>query len=451
MSIAELTAKALASRSGGWLKRRGRAPLLIFCVAFVLRALFVVWLNYAPSAQGLSVRGYANDSFVYDALARSLASGQGYQVDGDYYWPSSYPPLFPLFLAGLHLLSGGRPPSILLIGLVNALFSALTALLLYSLVQLSFTPQAKEGLDKGSARAVAFVAAMIFAVYPFSIFNTAFVLKESFAVFLTVGFALVWIRMLCAEDKKSLWWAAFAGAMCGLCVLSRFPHLGLIVLFVVVNLWLSGRRGRWLLRETVLALAVFALVLAPWLVRNYYVLGHLALSSHGPSRYLYNANSELAEPESNGYYEAHGSGRAEHNRAVEAATKDDLYAKESTYLRHAIRAFVRSPGHVALLVGAKLVSMWRPVWAGSSLRTWLVLGVPYLLMMALALPGLWLARRRITRARLYIIVPYAFIIFYLLGHALFYGMIRERQYVEPFLIMFAGYSLCLMPTVARND
>src|SRR3982751_3888512 len=88
MSAAELTAKALASRGGYWLKRPRRASLLAFGVAFVLRALFVVWLNYAPSAQGLSVKGYANDSFVYDALARSLANGQGYQIDGDYYWPS---------------------------------------------------------------------------------------------------------------------------------------------------------------------------------------------------------------------------------------------------------------------------------------------------------------------------------------------------------------------------
>jgi O-antigen ligase len=95
-------------------------------------------------------------------------------------------------------------------------------------------------------------------------------------------------------------------------------------------------------------------------------------------------------------------------------------------------------------MGGKLVNMWRPVWAGSSLRTWMVLGVPYLLMMALALPGLALARKHPPPDSPAVIVLYALILFYVMGHTIFYSMIRERQYIEPFLIAFAGYTLSLL-------
>jgi hypothetical protein len=428
---------------------RYRPVLLIFGVALILRVLFVLWLNYASAAQGLSVPRFANDSTIYDALARSLSSGQGYQVRGNYINVSGIAPLFPLLLAGLYLLSGGRIPIVLLVGLVNALLGALTALVLYHLVRLCFMPvtNQREGAGERGARRVALISAALFAVYPFEIFNTAFVLKESLSIFLTAAFALSWAQMLRRTGSAaSPRWAALAGAACGLSVLSRFPHTGLMLMFVIINVWLGWRlrSKRSLIGESALALLIFALVLTPWLVRNYYVLGQVTLTFHGPSRYLYNANSDLTEPELNGYYEARGQGRAEHNRAIDATTKTDVYQSESVYLRHALSAFVSHPGHVLRLMGGKLVNMWRPVWAGSSLRTWIVLGVPYLLMMALALPGLALARKRVPIEDSTIIVLYAMIIFYVVGHVIFYSMIRERQYIEPFLIAFAGYSLSLL-------
>jgi hypothetical protein len=426
-----------------WLADHGPI-LLIFVIALLLRLLFVLWLNYAAGAQGLSVPRFANDSVKYDALARALASGQGYQVRGDHVTISGIAPLFPLLLAGLYLLSGGGIPIVLPVGFVNALLGALTALVLYHLVRLCFMPETNLPKGERDAGRVALLSAAIFAAYPFEIFNTAFVLKESLSIFLTVGFALLWVCMLRAGASKSLRWAALAGAVGGLSALSRFPHTGLMIMFVVVNLWLGWRRKRSLIRETALALFIFALVLTPWLVRNYYVLGQVTLTYHGPSRYLYNANSDLAEPELNGYYEARGPARAEHNKAIDATTNRDVYAGESVYLRHALAAFVSHPGHVLRLMGGKLVNMWRPVWAGSSARTWIVLGVPYLLMMALALPGLVLARKHMPNASSALIVLYALILFYVVGHTVFYSMIRERQYIEPFLIPFAGYSLSLL-------
>jgi len=439
------------SRPGDRLWRARRA-LFIFGLALALRVMFVLLINSGVVAvqTDLTVPRFANDSLMYDALAGSVASGEGYQVNGDQRTVSSIPPLFPIFLAGLYKLFGGRP-SILVLGLVNAVLGALTSVLLYKLTRICFSVESTARGATGFSEQVALVAALMFAVYPFLIFNTPYVIKETFATTLTVGFALAWVCMLRARAKRVFGWAVVAGALAGLSALSRFPHTGLMFVFVLVNWCVARQRRKSLTMANVLALVVFSLVLTPWLVRNYYVLGRVTLSNHGPSRYLYNANSDFAEPETSGDYRARGEGRAAHNVRVDGATGHDVYANEGTYFRDALGAIIYRPGHALLLTAAKLVNMWRPVWAGSSLRTWLVLGVPYLLMMMLALPGLWLARRRNAHATLSIIVPYAFIIFYFLGHALFYGMIRERQYAEPFLIMFAGYSLCLMLKRRRPD
>jgi hypothetical protein len=146
------------------------------------------------------------------------------------------------------------------------------------------------------------------------------------------------------------------------------------------------------------ALVACVLVLSPWLVRNYNLFGHVMLSSHGVGRYFYVANSRAAVPESNGYFEGRtATRRPEERRAVQRAQpmlrSKNVTGREGAYARAALRDIVSHPRHIVALVSARLVSMWRPVWEGSSLRTLLLLGVPYLLMMALALPGLVLARR----------------------------------------------------------
>jgi hypothetical protein len=186
------------------------------------------------------------------------------------------------------------------------------------------------------------------------------------------------------------------------------------------------------------------LTLLPWLVRQYNVLGQFTLTSHGPAFRFFQANSAFNEPETDGYFEARGSTnqRVQMNKRLHDAAGNDVRHREKLFMRESLRQITSHPVHVLKLVGAKFICMWRPVWAGSSLRTWLLLGIPYILMMLLALPGLVAARRLLSVADPQAIVLYAVVAFYFVAHLVWYGMIRERQYVEPFLIGFAAYAFC---------
>jgi hypothetical protein len=465
---------------------------VVFAVALALRVLVVLWLQFAPPQYQPTMSIFKGDARIYDALARNLASGQGYQLGGDFREFTRIPPLFPLFVALQYLLWGG---GVLGVGLCNALLGAATAVLLFVLALhcFSFLTPSSSSREKSEIFGVvvshktvqiAYAAGLIFAAYPLEIFNTPYVLKENFSIFLTVAFALAWVRMLSVNQASSkgqaaFSWALLSGVLLGLSVLSRLVHIGLVALFIVVNCWLLWQRhraqktnstseiaqtaplstrlqpraARLLGMQTLAALVGCLLVLSPWLVRNYNLFGQVLISSHGAGRYFYVANSRSAVPETNGYFEGRTSGtvknsaaqRRAERRAKRKLQRNNPASHERDYTRAALRDIVSHPQHIAVLVGARLVSMWRPVWAGSSQRTVLLLGVPYVLMMALALPGLLLVRR----ARKSVLgsvhhepltVVAGLILFYFVGHAAFWGMIRERQFVEPYLILFAAYT-----------
>lgn len=446
-------------------------------LALLLRGGLVLWLNFAPPHLRPVMAIFAADALVYDELARNVASGQGYQLQGDFREYTRIPPLFPFYLAALYKIWGS---SVVGTGLINSLLGALTAVALYFLVRAGFArdepaivedsswkPSLKAELTLGVGERVALGTAAIFAIYPLEIFNTPYVLKENFSIFLTVGFALCWSNLMSANKAWAAWlWALATGIALGLATLSRYPHAGLLFVFLLANGWMLWRErsphkittsvatarlpARWAAILIGVPL-VFALTMTPWLWRNYQLFDEVMLSNHGMGRALNAANSRYALPERNGYFEGQGD-RSAYDRAFEKRAGDDHNAKDGLYAGAAVRDMLLNPQHTLKLWSAKIVSMWRPVWEGSSVRSWLVLGVPYLALMALALPGLVLVWRSPQRHRFSWGVLYTMVAFYCCGHLIFYGMIRERQYVEPYLMAFASYAwFQLVARRARNS
>lgn len=411
---------------------------LCFGLALAVRVLAVLWLNFAPERLRPNMGIFAADSLLYDALAQNLFAGHGYVLRGDPYDVCQVSPLYPVLLSSQYVFWGG---GVLGAGLVNALLGALTAPLLYLLARDCFAGEA------GFSRRVGLTAACLFAVYPLEVFNTPYVLKENFSILLTVGFVFACGRSLVAASRpEAARYALVAGVLLGLSVLSRFPHAGLVFTVLFYALWSVWSRRRperlragpsWPWPAAALLLLGTGLALAPWLAHTYRVFGQIVLTSKGPSAYLYAANSSAAEPETTGYFEG-SRGVVARNRPINIATRRDPVRRERIFAERALRSLAQ-PGHVARLVWSKLLNMWRPVWKGSSARTWLLLGLPYLLMMALALPGLALAWRDPSRTAASSLV-YAVLTAYVLGHLAFYGMIRERQYVEPYLMLFAAFA-----------
>jgi 4-amino-4-deoxy-L-arabinose transferase-like glycosyltransferase len=381
-------------------------------VALLVGLLTVIAMDLTYRSHLLAV-----DSAEYVQLADSLAAGQGYTLPNGA--PGTrVPPLFPIVLAGLRMLPVDLVPAS---GVLNAFFGAITCVLLYWICRRAFADPR-----------VAPVAALGLAIYPFHLFNTGYVLKENLAIAALVLAVAVWIE---AMHRQSFRWALVAGVATGMAMLARYyPTAGLPIALVIGASYERWRRAGfpWL-RLIAGLLGVLAVCVAPWLVRNWVRSGTLSLSTYGVGYYLYTSNGPGVVPDTSGYFEARGL----ENDVTYSVGRDQWNEQEA--FSKALDAMTDDPQRTATLFGAKLISFWRPVWAGSSAGTWLVLGATYALMMLFAGVGARSPGPGRFRA-----VLWATVGVYAVVHLIFWGMIRERNYIEPFLMAFAARGLLVV-------
>ena len=216
---------------------------LVFIVALLAVLLFVL-------AYPLPV--VHDDAVEYLALARNLASGNGFTVDGSI--PAVYrPPLFSALLGGWFFLTGTSSVASAAIfqSLVHAL-GVLAAFLLF--------------LELAPSLAWATGGALFLAMNPLLVTRVVFVLQEPTLLLFTTLSAHLSVRMVKAPSVPR---AALTGAAWGLCTLAKMgawfaPFMLLAICF------LPGRlRRKWRGIEAAVVLACFTAVIAPWTIRNY--------------------------------------------------------------------------------------------------------------------------------------------------------------------------------------
>ena len=204
------------------------------------------------------------DEPSYVGIAGSLLSGHGYSENGEI--PTAYrAPGYPVFLALVFLLFG---KSLVMARLVNVLISSLTVGAIYLLGVSVFGRRA--GLFAGFAG----------AVYPYWIPLSAAVMPESLFLILVCAVLLLFQRI---AERPTSWRTHLAcGLTMGLATLTR-PEFCLFVLLVPAWAMFFDRRfGRALGRSALLVLPVVFCV-APWVARNYVVMGDFVFSSNvGP-------------------------------------------------------------------------------------------------------------------------------------------------------------------------
>lgn len=227
-----------ANPASSWAARlRDHPAVVLVFVALVARVAYwaLVTPDYVPHS----------DAAQYMEIARNVAAGRGFEG----YFPqlalhptAFRPPVYPTLLGGAFFLFGtdvvvGRVLN-LVIGLV--------------VVGLAW----KLGDTIAGARA-GFWAGLVVALYPPLIANDVVLLTEPLSLALLLGIFLALARRR----------VALAGAVCGLLVLTR-PSAQYLV--IVVGLWVLWRIG-W--RRALLFVAVAGIVVVPWVVRNWVVLG----------------------------------------------------------------------------------------------------------------------------------------------------------------------------------
>lgn len=198
------------------------------------------------------------DPEIYESLAHSLLSGHGlifHDALTDVDFRALYPPVYPLFLAGLGSIFGLGPCTYWVSNVVIDLASALILIRL--------------GARFGSL-AVGRAAAWLFAIWPAFVFAAPFAQKEGLVALEVLTITLVLLRA--GQDRPPGWRdGTLLGLASGGLMLTQ-P--GLALLPAILGLVLLPAVGWRSLRALLLKALPFALLLlAPWWIRNFFLFG----------------------------------------------------------------------------------------------------------------------------------------------------------------------------------
>ncbi|HEX6699910.1 MAG TPA: glycosyltransferase family 39 protein, partial [Gaiellaceae bacterium] len=195
-----------------------------------------------------------------------LASGTYGFIPGR---PSAYTqPLYGFFLVLLYWIFGRSWP---VVGLAQIAVAAATALLVYEIGR------------RFVSRRAGLLAAAVATLHPYVVWHDVHMNREILDQLLAA--AVVLLTLLVAE-RLSLPLAAALGAALGVAVLGNV-RLVVLPLLIAVFLLVLGRRAAVL--PAVVALAVAAIVVSPWLIRNQVSVGCFTLTTDG--RALWKANN----------------------------------------------------------------------------------------------------------------------------------------------------------------
>lgn len=402
--------------------RTAERPLVgaLFALSFALKVAAVAYFN-ADLAGRLTTPDTRD---VYRPIAEGLSVGRGYQLHGDHRDATRVPPVFPLYLAAIYRVFGHDAPD-WIPAVLNGFWRAATTVMVYLLGVRFF------GVATGR------FAGLFHACDPWEAFWSALLVKESVAVFLLVAAIS---GAVSAADRPSYTRGLLAGALLALASLVRYMTLGLFPCLLVL-LVCGWRRGRPLRPQSARLVTAFTLgflfVLAPWFWRNYRIFGEVVVSTHFAGRYLFVGNGAWVVSSTDGFTRANPTtAEGEFIRGVEQNVPRPAEA-DRVFLEKALQNLASHPGAIVSLLRAKLVNMWRPTFVEASLRNRLVLGLSYCFVLAFAVGGMVLSLRERERLGM-LYVPLAF---FFVSHLVFMAEIRHRQYLSPFLDIFAGHAV----------
>jgi 4-amino-4-deoxy-L-arabinose transferase-like glycosyltransferase len=245
--------------------RRARPPL-IDRFATSPRALIALWALFVALRVAILLIPVAatSDAEWYVLRAIGLAAGEGYLDNTGAptaFWPAGWP-------IAMSLLFRVTGPSLIAVGLFNLACSILTGYLALLLARRLF----------GSELA-ARIGLLLFALYPNAIGYVPLALTEVFyTALLLLGCWLVIMR-------RSALWLVAAGVVFGVATLVKAQTLVMVPLLFAIDWLRTGdiwRRLPALIGQGALVLAMAALTVMPWTLRNHAQLGAwIAVSTNG--------------------------------------------------------------------------------------------------------------------------------------------------------------------------
>jgi len=238
----------------------------IFIAACLISVVFIVF-----DSDGREIKG---DAIIYYRITDKILNGHGFsdaESSPDIIRPTmSREPVYPFFLSFLLFLF---KKNILLIQITQALIYALTCLVIFKIYYMCF--------DKK----IAFIGAIVFALFPTIPSYTPYLLTEVLFTFLL---AVSILGLMNAFKYDSLRWFFYTGLTIGAATLCR-AVLMLFFIFIILAIFLYYfRKDKKILNPKVLKASIilllgYFLIVTPWILRNYAIFGKPSITLRGYS------------------------------------------------------------------------------------------------------------------------------------------------------------------------
>jgi len=245
-----------------------RIPIVLYGLALVVRSV-LIWHFPDPAYP---------DSFYYVDVARALEAGRGFSIDLVWIFaevggriPADPALPIPSNAHWMPLASLVQVPFVAVLG-PTAWASALPFALIGSLAAPLTWAMAR---DAGARSSVALGAGILVAI---PVLSTVYMVQpDNFALFQPLALGALWLGARGLRGSPR----AFVGAglLAGLATLSRNDGLLLLAALGIVFLWDRWRRRAIPWSAAVACVGLFALVMAPWWLRQLAVFGSLSPST----------------------------------------------------------------------------------------------------------------------------------------------------------------------------
>ncbi len=369
---------------------------ILFLTGFLIRIGFLF---------SLGPHFYFDDEYEYWKMVSNFISGKGLIVSETL--KAYRPPAYPLFIAILVRL-GIRITGI---RVIQAAISSATSILIYLLGRKIFSEK------------VSFLAAIVWCIYPFSIFYSGFLLTETLFVFLVVISIFSFLKIF--ESGIPPRYGIVPGFMTGLAGLCR-PTMELFFPFALVPVFFTAGSYRVRLLKVLFIAAGFVLALSPWIIRNFVVFGRFIPGTTMGGAVFWEGNNPYSDGGPCRYF-------PEGLWQVEETRRDGIFYKLT------IDCIKQDPERFIHLMVWKFFRFWNVVpnaseYSGFLYRLISVLSFGMLLpffVMGLFTPPL-------NQKKLFLM---SIIVFFTIFHMVFLASIRYRFAIEPLIILFSCQGL----------
>ncbi|MGD1001984.1 MAG: glycosyltransferase family 39 protein [Candidatus Brocadiia bacterium] len=384
-----------------------------------------------------------NDTVSWDQsyweYARNFSGGRGFWMPNPYSdavnLPRVYafrPPLFPFAWGCVFRLTHGAYAPI---RIAFAFLGAATCAIAYL-----------AGIELTGKRIVAALAGILCAFYPPLVWHSVHLMTEPLFIFFSAG--CMYAAFLFRHTGR-LRWAALAGLAAGLAALSRSMLIGFLPLLAIWMWWARRRLGRgW--SGAALFCAVALATLAPWIVRNAIVFREFVPTTTDAGHGFYAANNERSLDDPSGFYIP-----KDWSFMLKPGETSIGEVEASRRLMHIAGEYLLShPGVALRLMARRFAALWKfypnPDYVGRTQV--LVYALAYIPLFPFILFGLWRAHRRREAEPMDLLLVDGLILYTTAIHTVFLAMLRYREPLMPFLLIFAAMGiLCVVEGLRRES